>query len=578
MAELKRLFNRGIMNKDLDERLVPNGEYRDALNIQVDTSESSEVGTVQNILGNTLLNNALHNSNTNSFTTHAANLGLSNPKCIGAMRHDPTECVYWYIVDDNGSYIAEYDQTANLVSPVLVDRNSVLNFSSNNLITGINIIDGLLFWTDDNSEPKRINISNFKEYHRDTGAVNNFTTHTEIDGRDFVEHDVTVIKSSPLRAPDMYMSSVARATLNNDNVFTESVVATSTTVSSTTFVDSEGLIVEPGTTIGDVGSGGQITNGITFNSDPTDFQVNDIILLTSNDVDSSDPETIRATITALQDTNVAQIAINSIDSSITSANLNWDVELEQKEPLFEFKFPRFSTRWKYNDGEYSTIGPWTNVAFLPTEFFPKKFKYNTKEGYNLSMVNNARKIILRNIVPDSCSSTTVLPIDIVEVDILYKESNNNNIYTVKTIKSTDKAWTSNEFTIESEQIYSLLPANQILRPFDNVPRKAKAQEITANRLMYGNYLHQYNLTKKDGTDIDITLNTTVETYNPKAFQVGTLNFPTSQLRPFNVTGTDTLFETTLSVGDELYLSGTSTFIGTVESISSNTALELSGSA
>ena len=37
------------MNKDLDERLVPNGEYRDAQNIEVVTSEGSDVGSVQNI-------------------------------------------------------------------------------------------------------------------------------------------------------------------------------------------------------------------------------------------------------------------------------------------------------------------------------------------------------------------------------------------------------------------------------------------------------------------------------------------------------------------------------------------------
>ena len=40
------------MNKDLDERLLPVGQYRDAMNIQITNSENSEVGTVQNILGN----------------------------------------------------------------------------------------------------------------------------------------------------------------------------------------------------------------------------------------------------------------------------------------------------------------------------------------------------------------------------------------------------------------------------------------------------------------------------------------------------------------------------------------------
>ena len=55
MPEIKNTFTQGKMNKDLDERIVPNGQYRDALNIQVSTSDGADVGTVQNILGNTLV-------------------------------------------------------------------------------------------------------------------------------------------------------------------------------------------------------------------------------------------------------------------------------------------------------------------------------------------------------------------------------------------------------------------------------------------------------------------------------------------------------------------------------------------
>ena len=40
MAEIKHVFSQGKMNKDLDERLVENGQYRDAMNIQVSTSYS----------------------------------------------------------------------------------------------------------------------------------------------------------------------------------------------------------------------------------------------------------------------------------------------------------------------------------------------------------------------------------------------------------------------------------------------------------------------------------------------------------------------------------------------------------
>ena len=33
----------------------------------------------------------------------------------------------------------------------------------------------------------------------------------------------------------------------------------------------------------------------------------------------------------------------------------------------------------------------------------------------------------------------------------------------------------------------------MLRPYDNVPKYAKSQEIVANRLVYGNYTHQYDI-------------------------------------------------------------------------------------
>ena len=45
MPEIKNTFTQGKMNKDLDERIIPNGQYRDAMNIQVSTSEFSEVET-----------------------------------------------------------------------------------------------------------------------------------------------------------------------------------------------------------------------------------------------------------------------------------------------------------------------------------------------------------------------------------------------------------------------------------------------------------------------------------------------------------------------------------------------------
>ena len=59
MPELKNTFTGGKMEKDLDERIVPSGQYREALNISVSTSEDSDVGAAQNILGNIKVTEAI---------------------------------------------------------------------------------------------------------------------------------------------------------------------------------------------------------------------------------------------------------------------------------------------------------------------------------------------------------------------------------------------------------------------------------------------------------------------------------------------------------------------------------------
>ena len=61
MPELKRSFQSGRMNKSLDERLVPNGEYRDAINIEIATSESDDLGSAQTTMGNELIGSDLPN-------------------------------------------------------------------------------------------------------------------------------------------------------------------------------------------------------------------------------------------------------------------------------------------------------------------------------------------------------------------------------------------------------------------------------------------------------------------------------------------------------------------------------------
>ncbi len=52
MANIQRNFVAGKMNKSLDERLLPNGQYVDAINVRLGSTEASEIGAVENSKGN----------------------------------------------------------------------------------------------------------------------------------------------------------------------------------------------------------------------------------------------------------------------------------------------------------------------------------------------------------------------------------------------------------------------------------------------------------------------------------------------------------------------------------------------
>lgn len=175
----------------------------------------------------------------------------------------------------------------------------------------------------------------------------------------------------------------------------------------------------------------------------------------------------------------------TISENIPSASEIWTINLDQEDPFYELKFARFAYRWKYKNGEYSTFSPFTEPAFLPGNY-----NFDFKNGFNLGMQNTARKISIEDFETP--------PYNVVEMDILFKESVGTNVYKADTIKQEEFDninWGTYKFEIESEIVNSVVESNQILRPWDNVPRKAKAQEVTGNRLVYANYLQNYNVAK-----------------------------------------------------------------------------------
>lgn len=465
MSKLQHAFTSGKMNKDLDERLVPNGEYRDALNIQISKSTGSSVGIIENILGNLPKYNKTYNPTTGAYTqwdldgetTNAYGFDKDTAECIGAIRSDSTECVYFIVKSSNKNAIIEYDQSINVISPVLVDNNNVLGLS--NLITGINIIDGLLFFTDDNSEPKKVNISIFKEASKATG----FSGHTQIYGRDFTEADVTVIKKSPLKAP-----LIEKKASKRDGI--------GTGISPIAIARNFTELISGGPAYQSIPVGTDIT--LSWAASPN-YKVGDILQMSASYTDDANfikEFDMRVSVVSINSTTTsAVVKILSIPSNLPNQTLTWEVLLEENSAMFQYKFPRFAYRWKYRDGEYSTFSPFSNIVFVPG-----KFEYLSSDGYNQGMVNNVRYIKVYGF--------DTPPEEVVKVEVLYKDADSTVIYTVSELKDG-----LNYLEIESEIVHSAVESNQLLRPWDNVPRKAKAQEVSSNRIIYGNYLQNYNV-------------------------------------------------------------------------------------
>ena len=609
MAEIKHSFQAGKMNKDLDERLVPNGEYRDALNIEVRTSGDSDVGTAQNIYGN--IERLTYDATdpidlTISYHEQEDNVKIKSTT-VGSITDERTNKAYFFVASppvgevkhaNIGSAIKvfkdtilQYDNVLNVVKPVVNDifevyypsikidndteigaatgftsmtvpsgqvsdlkyirpgmtmsaRNAsdvsltaggygnlgsepiiktitggvivfdrtitaalvsstyyvfksnehVLNFyrGSGDIkknVTGINIIDNMLLWTDHYSEPKKINIDrciagtlSFSKHTNlmitnpdsTSGTLTNVNTLDPSNSGHLKEEHITVIRKSPKTAPRLQMASTMRG-----NVETEAACVQSFTTSDNVTIMTEG----------DVKSNVEV-NG-------ADYHVGDVLIF-ENSLLNNDPVSLRFMVSAVDD-NLYELTLLSADSDVTTGHTDWDVKLEQIKPLFELQFGRFAYRYEYEDGEYSTFSPWSEIAFLAGDF-----DYIPKKGFNLGMVNNVRDLKITDFVVND----QLRPDDVVSVDILYKDTISPNVRVIKSIKrGFDPEWDETSgassvvssggvLNITSEMIHSTLPSSQLLRAWDNVPRTARAQEVTGNRVVYGNYLQNYDINAK----------------------------------------------------------------------------------
>ena len=388
MPEIKNTFLKGKMNKDLDDRLLPEGEYRDAVNIQVSKSDENNIGAVQTLRGNKL-----------AYAGENPSLIGEGFECIGSFFDEKANRIFWFLTDNTNHKVVVLEENS---TPKVILEGAYLNFNTSNLITGINLIEDLLFWTDDLNQPRRINVKT---------AINHYDTNS---GALYYDNNdkINVIKIAPYTAPELVLSK-------------------------NTELDSDFL---------------------------------------------------------------------------------------------ELKFPRFSYRYKFLGNEYSTLAPFSQVAFkLDTNVMTTAEQITAYEDTeNPIMINDINQVSVKIKLPNSIVLTGAddaakiaqyILIDnedlksknkeeLKSIDIIYKESDSIATRIVDTVNIEDitAGITIVDKGSSPQEVYytyvykSTLPKytlaeEQIVRVYDNVPRLAKAQEVAGNRVIYGNFVEGFDLPK-----------------------------------------------------------------------------------
>ena len=151
MAKVTNTFIKNKLNQDLDARLLPNGEYRNALNIQVSKSEGANVGSLENVLGNIKVKD------------FEVLTGVDDLICIGFLTDEFNNTIYLFLTDNPKStdlnpeaykptannFIFSYDTLLDDAdNTTLLVEGAWLNFSKNFPITGVNILEGLLHYVE----------------------------------------------------------------------------------------------------------------------------------------------------------------------------------------------------------------------------------------------------------------------------------------------------------------------------------------------------------------------------------------------------------------------------------------------
>ena len=519
MPEIKNNFLQGKMNKDLDDRVLPNGQYRDGKNIKVSKSDNSDVGSVQNIKGNQLETVATPGTLTSVdtighyvdkltgdvfwFVTNFEGLTTDDPVTIGDdsnPRHARTNLP---TTQTGGATVATicriyYKKIGDSGAPTAIIDNFRLNFSKKHPILHINKIDDLLFWTDNYNQPRRINI---------TDAIAG-----EYSGT-YIEDLISVAQYAPPTAPKVRMSY--DSSIKSKHIQDKFVKF----AYRFQYADNSYSVISP------------FTQTCFHPGKDKDFNFG----VMSND-------TKAGTLTAAQQTEaIEQTTVEMIQ------NLANVVELFIDLPSNNDKDNHAACNINQAGGESGgypitidtvngTIANGNTVVTARGDNYTVATSAGTLDSTNLPLstsidtktplIDNQRLYFFSNI------TAYVNNLNIKKVQILYSEAGSLALKVVDTIDFEKQIFQKDQtaanpinnvifraepltdnnakliygfkYTYNSTKPIQTLPESELLRISDIIPVKAKTQEVSGNRIIYGNFWQNRDVTGLEPDQFSVT--------------------------------------------------------------------------
>ena len=171
------------------------------MNVRMGSTEKSEVGVIENTKGNLPLTTLTYTDGT-PLSTEA--------RCIGAIDDSARETIYWFVHDPNFTasntgkldLVVSYNISTLILTYHIVSVddgggvNTTLNFNPQYLITGVDLIENLIFWTDDYNQPRFININ--RNYDNPDVAGIDYNGQPAI-----LAESILVIKKPPVTSPSI---------------------------------------------------------------------------------------------------------------------------------------------------------------------------------------------------------------------------------------------------------------------------------------------------------------------------------------------------------------------------------------